>query len=60
MFQQKGKLVTSRISSGATYGGDFLSISARNGRTRLIWKEGIAVGEMAAPSPCSWTPQAIC
>jgi hypothetical protein len=45
---------------GATYSGDFLSISARTGRARVIWKEGLAIGGMAVPSLCPRTPQAVC
>jgi hypothetical protein len=35
---------------GATFGGDFLSISARTGRGKLIWKDGLAVGGTAERS----------
>jgi hypothetical protein len=32
---------------GATFSGDFLSVSPRTGRGRLIWKDGLAVGGTA-------------
>lgn len=55
-----GLIAGTRSLYGATYGGDFLAISTRTGRARLIWKDGLAIGGLAAPSSCPWTSQTIC
>ena len=36
---------------GATVSGNFLAISAATGRARVIWKDGLPVSGLAAPSP---------
>jgi hypothetical protein len=42
-----GLVTGTRALYGATRGGSFIAISPTTGRTRLIWKERIAVGGMA-------------
>jgi hypothetical protein len=46
-----GLVTGTRSLYGATYSGDFLSISARTGRATAIWHDGLAVGGLATPSP---------
>jgi len=44
-----GLVTGTRGLYGATFGGSFLAISPATGRTRVIWRDGLAVGGLAVP-----------
>ena len=46
-----GLVTGSRALYGATVSGNFLAISPATGRARVIWRDGLPVSGLAAPSP---------